>query len=78
MSELAKEEKKTEIEEGEEEPKKRMMSPEMCSYVSDEGMGYIIEVILPGVEKDTIKMKLNEDYIFVRGETDTIRYIGDF
>lgn len=74
MTEAVEEEKEIE----EEKPTKRFISPEMCSYVDDEGMGYVIEVILPGVEKDTIKLKLSEDYLFIKGETDTIRYIGDF
>ncbi len=77
MSDIVESEKKTEIEEVE-EPTKRLISPEMCSYVNDEGTGYVIEIILPGVEKDTISLKLNEEYLFVRGETDTLKYIGDF
>jgi HSP20 family molecular chaperone IbpA len=32
--------------------------------------------MLPGVEKDTIKLKMNKDNIVIYGESDTIKYGG--
>ena len=76
MSELIQEEKKDEIEEG--KGKKRTIIPEICTYNNEDDTGYTIEVILPGVEKENIKLKLNDDNVFVTGETESIRYIGAY
>ena len=76
MAEAIKEEKKTEIKKVEEEPKKRVYIPEICMYDNGDSSGYIIEVILPGVEKDTLKLKMNKENLIVYGETDTINYGG--
>ncbi len=78
MTEIEKVEDKTEIEKVEEESRKIVLTPEMCSWTNDEGTGYKMEVYLPGVERDTIKLKMAEEYIFISGETDNVRYVGDF
>jgi HSP20 family molecular chaperone IbpA len=52
--------------------------PEFCGYSNDDGTDYIAEVILPGVEKDTIKLKINADNIFVVGESDSLKYAGAY
>ncbi|MEJ2280238.1 MAG: Hsp20/alpha crystallin family protein [Candidatus Lokiarchaeota archaeon] len=71
---------KTSEEEGskKEERKKSIISPQICSYDTEESDGFIIEVILPGVEKDTINLKLDDENIFVSGETDSLRYVGAY
>lgn len=76
MAELTEVEEKGEIEKVEEEPKKRVYIPEICTYNNEDNTGYTIEVILPGVEKETVKLKMSNDYFFVHGETDTIEYSG--
>ncbi|MFX0041909.1 MAG: Hsp20/alpha crystallin family protein [Candidatus Hodarchaeota archaeon] len=76
MAEVKEFEEKTEIEEIKEEPQKRTIIPEICTYENEDGKGYIIEVILPGVEKDTIKLKMNENYLVVYGETESLNYGG--
>ncbi|MFW9948426.1 MAG: Hsp20/alpha crystallin family protein [Candidatus Odinarchaeota archaeon] len=78
MTELAEVEEKSKIKETEEEPKTRYIIPELCMYDNEESTGYIIEVILPGVEKDTIKLKMNKDNLIVYGEADTLKYGGLF
>jgi len=78
LEELAEVEEKSEIKETEEEPKTRYIIPELCMYDNEESNGYIIEVILPGVEKDTIKLKMNKDNLIVYGEADTLKYGGLF
>ena len=62
----------------EEKPRKGIVTPNICSWTNDEGTGTIVEIYLPGVEKDTIKLKMDKDNIFVAGETDTLRYIGGY
>ena len=78
MTEAIDEEKKTEVEEVEKKPKKRVFVPDICMYDNDDSSGYIIEVILPGVEKDTLKLKMNKENLIIFGETDTINYGGLF
>ena len=78
MSEVVESEKKTEVEEVEEKPRKGVVSPSICSWTNDEGTGTIVEIYLPGVEKDTIKLKMDKENIFVAGETDNLRYIGGY
>lgn len=76
MAELAEVEEKGDIKELEEKPKKRIMIPEICTYNNQDSTGSIIEIILPGVEKDTIKLEMNNDNLVVFGETETISYGG--
>ncbi|MFW9823784.1 MAG: Hsp20/alpha crystallin family protein [Candidatus Thorarchaeota archaeon] len=71
------EEPKEEMVEKKEEDK-YLMSPEICSWADDEAETYKIEIQLPGVEKDSIKLKMHEDSFFVKGETDDTTYIGTF
>ena len=70
------EEKPSEIEKVEEEPTRTILTPQMYSWINEEDTGYEIEVYLPGVEKDTIKLRMSEDTFFVAGDTDRIRYVG--
>ncbi len=61
-----------------EELEKRIISPNMCSWLDDEHNTSHIEIELPGVEKDTIKLRMHEDSFFISGETEQIRYIGSY
>jgi HSP20 family molecular chaperone IbpA len=58
--------------------KKFYQSPEFCSWTDDDGTGYNFEVYLPGVEKDSIKLKMGDDTLFVTGESERIRYVGSY
>jgi HSP20 family protein len=78
MAEIEKKEVVKEIEKVEEKPIKPVFSPEFCSWDNDDGTGYEMEVYFPGVDKDTIKLKMTEDTIFVVGETDRLRYVGSY
>ena len=57
---------------------KFLMSPDVCSWANDETEKYHFEITLPGVEKDTIKLKIHEDSFFVKGETEKTIYIGSY
>ncbi|MFX1572714.1 MAG: Hsp20/alpha crystallin family protein [Promethearchaeota archaeon] len=78
--EIEKEEKeiKTEIEKKEDTPVKLRAFPQIYTFTNEEGNGYDIEIYLPGVEKETIELKMNKDYITVSGETETVRYTGSY
>lgn len=76
LAELAEAEKKGEIEEVKDETKKTLLIPEICMYNNEESTGYIIEVMLLGVEKDTLKVKMDKDNLVVYGESDSIKYGG--
>ena len=65
------------IEKVEDKPRKPVVLPEYCSWTDDDDH-YVMEVYLPGAEKDTIRLKVNEDTIFVVGETDSMKYDGVF
>ncbi len=47
-------------------------------FPNDEHDTYLIEIQLPGVEKDTIKLKMHEDSFFIKGETDDTVYLGSY
>ncbi|MFX1477929.1 MAG: Hsp20/alpha crystallin family protein [Promethearchaeota archaeon] len=60
------------------EEEKYLTSPEVCSWADDESEFYKIEIQLPGVEKDTIKLKMHDDSFFIKGETEDTIYIGSY
>lgn len=71
-------ETETEIEEKKDESSKLRAFPQICAFTNKESTGYDIEIYLPGVEKDTIELKMNKDYITVNGETESVRYTGSY
>jgi HSP20 family molecular chaperone IbpA len=77
MKEIEKADKK-DIEKVDESIKKLVLSPEFCSWDNDDGSGYEMEIYLPGVDKDSIKLRMTEDTLFVVGETDRARYVGSY
>jgi HSP20 family protein len=60
------------------EEEKFLTSPEVCSWADDESEFYKIEIQLPGVEKETIKLKMHDDSFFIKGETEDTIYIGSY
>jgi len=60
------------------EKEKFVLSPEVCAWADDENENYHIEITLPGVEKDTINLKIHEDSFFIKGETDNTIYVGSY
>lgn len=72
-----KEENKEEVKE-EPEADKFLIAPEVCSWADDEKEVYKIEIQLPGVEKEEIKLKMHDDSFFIKGETEDTIYIGSY
>lgn len=62
----------------EDKPVKIRAFPEICAFTNDEGNGFDIEISLPGVERDTIDLKMNKEYITIFGETETVNYTGSY
>ena len=60
------------------EEQKYLTSPEVCSWADDEENIYKIEMQLPGVDKDSIKLKMHDDSFFIKGETEDTIYIGSY
>lgn len=78
LSETKEKEITTEIEKKDSKPTKIKLFPEICSFTNEKGTGYNIEIYLPGVEKETIELKMNKEYISVKGETENIEYEGSY
>ncbi len=76
MSELLEEEKSFEKELEKDKPSKLIAYPQICAMENEDGTGFDIEFQLPGVDKDTIKLKMDDEYIYITGETDTVKYAG--
>ena len=79
MSEALKETEGTEIEEvKEEEMTRRVIYPRFYICVNEEGTGYSGEIHLPGVERDSITLRMNENYLLITGKTDRVDYVRSF
>jgi HSP20 family molecular chaperone IbpA len=76
MTESLDKEEPKEIEKMESKPSKLIAYPQICAVENDDASGFDIEVYLPGADKDTIKLKMDSEYIHVSGETDTVKYTG--
>jgi HSP20 family protein len=50
----------------------------MTMATNDEEAEYLINIQLPGAEKDSIKLKLAEDLIHVEAKGESIDYLGDY
>ncbi len=57
---------------------KRMVSPNICEWADDKHNKYHIEITLPGVEKDSIFLKMYGDSFFIKGETEELVYVGSY
>jgi HSP20 family molecular chaperone IbpA len=57
---------------------KRIVTPNMCAWPDEEHNTSHIEIELPGVEKDSIKLRMHEDSFFISGETEHVRYVGSY
>jgi len=52
------------------------VSPDVCSYITEDGEGLTIEISLPGVNKEDITLKLNEDSLYLSAPRDDIKYVA--
>jgi HSP20 family molecular chaperone IbpA len=50
----------------------------MSIVTNDENSEYLINIQLPGAEKDSIKLKVGEERIYVEAKGESIDYAGDY
>ena len=53
-------------------------APDVCMYPDDKHESYHIEIQLPGVEKEKIRLKMHEDSFFISGEAEDTIYVGSY
>jgi len=54
--------------------KKRNITPEYCLYNSDDDKNLIIEIHIPGVKKDDIDLRINDDSFMLTASTGNVEY----
>ena len=50
------------------------VAPEICSYADDEGKLLSVEITIPGVKRENIELKLQEDSLYLRAPRDDIEF----
>ena len=74
MTEVKKEESSTELQKSEERKIRRVIRPEFTLCGDAEGTGYVGEVILPGADRDSIRLRMSEDFVSVEGKHEDVHY----
>jgi len=54
------------------------MSPQICAYSDDKEKNLNIEVELPGVKKENIKLKMGETGFYIDAKKEDVEYLGNF
>jgi len=55
---------------------KRKLAAELCSYVDDEKSSIHLEFTIPGVKKEDIDLKLNNDSFSLKAEKNDAEYVS--
>jgi HSP20 family molecular chaperone IbpA len=55
-----------------------ILSPVTCMYPDDKYENLILEVVLPGVEKKDISLKLTEDSFYVAANKAGVKYLDSY
>ena len=54
------------------------LSPVICAYPDDNYENFLIEVVLPGVEKKDISFKITEDSFYVAARKEGVQYLDSY
>jgi HSP20 family protein len=54
----------------------RRVAADVCSYISDDGSKLNMEILLPGVKKEDIKLRLMDDTFTLSAPRDDIEYVA--
>ena len=61
-----------------EEKERVIVSPKIYGYADGVQSHYFLEVELPGVNKENISLKMQEDSFYIKGETEGTTYVGSY
>ena len=56
--------------------KKKRLAAELCSCVDDKNSTLHLEFTIPGVKKENINLKLNDDSFSLRAEKSDVEYVS--
>jgi HSP20 family protein len=54
------------------------LSPVTCAYPDDKYENFLIEVVLPGVEKKDISFKITESSFYVKAKKEGVTYLDSY
>jgi len=54
------------------------MSPQICAYSDNKEKNLNIEIELPGVKKENIKLKMEETGFHIDAKKEDVEYLGNF
>ncbi len=54
------------------------ISPNVCAYSDEKNENLKIEIQLPGVKKEDITFKVNEDSFYIKAPKEDVEYIGSY
>ena len=51
------------------------VAPEICSYVDDDGKFLSVEISIPGVKREDVDLKLQEDSLYLAAPRDDVEFV---
>ncbi|RPJ50230.1 MAG: Hsp20/alpha crystallin family protein [Methanobacteriota archaeon] len=52
------------------------VSPTVCAYPDEQNENVFVDIELPGVDKDNISLKINDDSFTIEATKEGVRYVG--